>query len=172
MIIVEARKRHIAVGFVLHTQSSFTQIKSLVRPLLTKQLAWIYPHTLAFTQLDIVPIGFLTNTNPRFHSSARLSKDVKELLICNYEDLDSTIHDTFADEYCDYFDDDNELEPPLMIFAPANLTMGNENAQAYEIQVERKNVLAAKYLLEAIYTITPEAQTTHKFVPYSLKHES
>jgi hypothetical protein len=59
-----------------------------------------------------------------------------------------------------------------MIFAPANLTSGNENAQAYEIQVERKNVSAAKYLLEAIYAITPEAQTTHKFVPYSLKHES
>jgi hypothetical protein len=38
--------------------------------------------------------------------------------------------------------------------------------------MERKNVSAAKYLLEAIYEITPEAQTTHKFVPYSLKHES
>jgi hypothetical protein len=113
MIIVEARKRHIAVGLVLRTQSSFTQTKSFVRPLLTKQSAWIYPHTLAFTQLDIVPIGFLTNTNPRFHSSARLSKDVKELLIGNYEDLDSTIRDTFADEYCDYFNDDNELETPL-----------------------------------------------------------
>jgi hypothetical protein len=64
MIIVEARKRHIAVGFVLHTQASFTQIKSLVGPLLANQSAWIYPHTLAFTQLDIVPIGFLTNSHP------------------------------------------------------------------------------------------------------------
>jgi hypothetical protein len=172
MIIVEARKRHIAVGFVLRTQTSFTQIKSLVRPLLTKQSAWIYRHTLAFTLLDIVPIGFLTNTNPRFHSSARLSEDVKELLIRNYEDLDSTIRDIFADEFYDYFDDDNELEPPPMIFAHPNLTSGNETAQAYEIQVERKNVSAAKYLLEAIYEITPEAQTTHKFVPYSFKHES
>jgi hypothetical protein len=59
-----------------------------------------------------------------------------------------------------------------MIFAPANLTSGTENAQAYEIQVERKNVSAAKFLLEAVYEITPEAQTAHKFVPYSLKHES
>jgi hypothetical protein len=172
MIIVEARKRHIAVGFVLHTQASFTQIKSLVRPLLAKQSAWIYPHTLAFTQLDIVPIGFLTNTNPRFHSSARLSDEVRELLIHNYEDLDSTIRATFADEFSDYFDVENELEPPPMIFAHANLTSGNENAQAYEIQVKRKNVHAAKYLLEAIYEITPEAQTAHTFVPYSLKHES
>jgi hypothetical protein len=77
MMIVEARKRHIAVGFVLCTQTSFTQIKSLVRPLLAKQSAWIYPHTLVFTQLDIVPIGFLINTNPRFHSSARLSEEVR-----------------------------------------------------------------------------------------------
>jgi hypothetical protein len=140
--------------------------------LLAKHLAWIYPHTLEFTQLDIVPIGFVANTNDCFHSSARLSEEVRELLIRNYEDLDSATRDTFAGGFCDYFDDENELEPPPMIFAHANLTSGNENAQAYEIQVERKNVSAAKFLLEAVYEITPEAQAAHKFVPYSLKHES
>jgi hypothetical protein len=93
-------------------------------------------------------------------------------LIRNYEDLESNIRNTFADEFCDYFDAENEIEPPPMIFAHANLTSGNENAQAYEIQVVRKNVSAAKYLLEAIYEITPEVQTAHKCVPYSIKHES
>jgi hypothetical protein len=172
MIIVEARKRHIAVGFVLRTQASFTQTKGLVRPLLTKHSAWIYPHTLEFTQLDIIPIGFVANTHPRFHSSARLSEEVRELLIRNYTDLDSIICDTFAEEFCDYFDDENELDPPPMIFAHANLTSGAESTAAYEIQVERKDVSASKFLLEAVYAITSEAQTSHKFVPYSLKHES
>jgi hypothetical protein len=59
-----------------------------------------------------------------------------------------------------------------MIFAHANLTYGAESAAAYEIQVERKDVSVAKFLLEAVYAITSEAQTSHKFVPYSLKHES
>jgi hypothetical protein len=101
MIIVEARKRHIAVGFVLCTQASFTQIKGLVRPLLTKHSAWIYPHTLEFTQLNIVPIGFVANMHPRFHSSTRLYEEVRELLICNYTDGDSIIRDTFAEEFRD-----------------------------------------------------------------------
>jgi hypothetical protein len=59
-----------------------------------------------------------------------------------------------------------------MIFAPANPKYGPESAQAYEIQVERKDVSAEKFLLEAVYAITPEAQTAHTIVPYSLKHES
>jgi hypothetical protein len=110
MIIVEARKRHIAVGFVLRTQATFTQIKALVRPLLAKHSAWIYPHTLEFTQLDIVLISFVANTHPRFHSSARLLEEVRELLIRNYDDLDNTTRDNFAEEFCDYFDDEDVLK--------------------------------------------------------------
>jgi hypothetical protein len=172
MSIIEARKRHIAVGFSFRTKSTFTQIKAISRPLLQKYSAWLYPHPLEFTQLDIVPLGFLTHTNPRFHSSARVSSDVQELILRNYDDLASNVRDNFLDEHYDHFDDEGELEMPPIMIAPANVNSGDERTQAYEIQVERKNVGATKILLEAIYSLTATEPTDQRFIPYSLKHES
>jgi hypothetical protein len=172
MSIIEARKRHIAVGFSFCTKATFTKIKAISRPLLQKYSAWLYPHLLEFTQLDIVPLGFLTSTNPRFHYSTRVSSDIQELILKNYDDLDSEFRDNVLDEHFDHFDDEGELKMPPIMIAPANVNSGNERTQAYEIQVERTNVGATKVILEAVYSLTAVAPTDQRFISYSLKHES
>jgi hypothetical protein len=73
---IEARKRHIMVGFIIRTNTKFRYIKAIIHPVLDRHSPWIYQHTLAFTQLDIVPLGYLTHTNPRFHLMACVSDEI------------------------------------------------------------------------------------------------
>jgi hypothetical protein len=161
------------VGFTLRTKSTFTALKSLARPALLRHHAWLYPDTLEFSQLDIVPLGFLTHTNPRFHSTARLADEVHDHIIDNYEDLDDAVRRKFQDEYMDeFFDDNNTMTPPTILIAPANVNSGDKATRAYEIQVERAYVPSMKTMLEEIYAIIPLTATSLKFIPYSLKYDS
>jgi hypothetical protein len=99
------------------------------------QQQWLYPHTLAFTRLDIVPLGHLTNTNPRFHSAACIDDEVRSLLTAQYIQLSGAIREKFEDDFCDYFNDDNNIDPPQILIAPANVKSGDEVSRAFEIQV-------------------------------------
>jgi hypothetical protein len=89
----EARKRHIMVGFILRTNAKFRDIKALICHILNMHSAWLYPHTLAFTRLDIVSLGYLTNTNPRFHSTACVSEQVRSLLTGQYIQLSGAVRE-------------------------------------------------------------------------------
>jgi hypothetical protein len=111
--IVEARKRHIMAGFIIRSQSKFNFLKTTIRPILTRLSVWLHPHPLAFTQLDMVPLGFIPLTHPRFHSPARISDDTHDIIFDNYHYLSDDIRLQFEDDYADYFDDDNRLFRPL-----------------------------------------------------------
>jgi hypothetical protein len=108
---VKARKRHIMVGFILRTNKKFRDIKALIRPILDRHSAWLYPHTLAFTRLDIAPLRYLTHTNPRFHSTACIAEEVWSLLTAQYTQLSGAVCEKFEDDFCDYFNDDNNIDP-------------------------------------------------------------
>jgi hypothetical protein len=138
--IVEARKRHIYVGFTLGTNAKFSTLKALVRPLLAKYHTWIYQHTLAYNKLDLVPLGFLTRTNPRFHWAAHLAVEICDVITATYPHLSGAIRDKFEDEFYDYFDYDNSVAPPIALLAPADVNSGNEGTRAMEICVERADV--------------------------------
>jgi hypothetical protein len=62
--IVEARKRHVMAGFIIRSQLKFGVLKAAIRPVLERLSVWLHPHPLAFTSLDIVPVGFLPLTHP------------------------------------------------------------------------------------------------------------
>jgi hypothetical protein len=157
---VEARKRHIYVGFTLCTNTKFSTLKALIRPLLAKHHAWIYQHLLAYNKLDLVPLGFITKTNPRFHSLARLADEIRDVIRATFPHLSGAILD------------DNLVDPPIALLAPANINSGDERTHAMEIRVKRVHVSAMKCLLEQVYAIVPLTTTESKFIPYSLKHES
>jgi hypothetical protein len=160
------------VGFIIRTNTKFRDLKAIIRPVLDRHSAWIYQHTLAFTQLDIVPLGYLTHTNPRFHSTACVSDEIRSLLIGQYTQLSGAVRHKFEDDHGDYFDDETMIDPPQLLIAPANINSGDEKSRAFEIQVERQHLPALKFLLEEIYAIIPPLMTDSKFVPYSLKHDS
>jgi hypothetical protein len=142
--LIEARKRHIMVGFMLRTISKFRDIKALIRPILDRNAAWIYQHTLAFNRLDIVPLGYRTHTNPHFHSTACLSDEVRSLLLAQYTQLSGAVREKSEDEFCVYFDDDNNIDPPQLLITPVNVHSGDEHSRAFEIQVERAHLPALK----------------------------
>jgi hypothetical protein len=170
--IVEARKRHIMAGFIIRSKSKFSILKTTIRPVLTRLSVWLHPHPLAFTQLDVVPLGFIPLTHPRFHSPARISDDLHDIMFDNYHFLSDDIRHRFEDDFSDIFDEDNTVVPPSMIIVPANINSGGEQSRAFEIQVERKDIPATKCLLEEIFAVLDPASTTHRFIPYSLKHDS
>jgi hypothetical protein len=119
-----------------------------------------------------VPLGYLTHTNPRFHSTACVSEEVRDILISQYSQLSGAVREKFEDDFDEYFDDDNNIDPPQLLIAPAKVHLGDENSQAFEIQVERANLPVLKLLLEATYAIVPPLMTDSKFVPYSLKYNA
>jgi hypothetical protein len=86
--------------------------------------------------------------------------------------LSGAVREKFEDEFCDYIDDDNNIDPPQLLIAPANVQSGDEHSRAFEIQVERAHLPALKFLLEEIYAIVPPLMTNSKFVPYSLKYDA
>jgi hypothetical protein len=81
--IVEARKPHIMAGFIIRSQSKFNFLKTTIRPVLPRLSVWLHPHPLAFTQLDMVPLGFI----PLTHSPARISDDIHDIIFDNYHYL-------------------------------------------------------------------------------------
>jgi hypothetical protein len=101
-----------------------------------------------------------------------VSDKVHSLLTAQYIQLSGAVREKFEDDFCDYFDDDNNIDPPQILIAPANVRSGEEVSCAFEIQVERVHLSALKFLLEAIYAIVPPLMTTSKFVPYSLKYDA
>jgi hypothetical protein len=94
---------------------------------------------LEFTQLDIVPLGFLPHTDTRFHSPSRIAHEIHDIIFENFNDLDSAVRERFEADF-DYFDEGHTLVPPSMIIPPANLNSGDEQFRAFKIQVEHKDV--------------------------------
>jgi hypothetical protein len=127
---------------------------------------------LAFTQLDVVPLGFIPLTHPRFHSPARISDDIHDIVFDKFHYLTDNFRNRFQSNHANLFDDDNTVVPPLMIIAPANINSGDEQSRAFEIQVERKDIQATRQLLEAIFHEVDPKSTPHRFIPYSLIYDS
>jgi hypothetical protein len=170
--VVEARKRHIMAGMILRSKTKFGDLKAAIRPVLERLSVWLHPHPLAFTQLDVVPLGFIPFTHPRFHSPARISDDIHDIIFDNYHYLTDDFRHRFESDNADLFDDDNTVVPPSMIIAPTNINSGDEQSRAFEIQVERKDIQATRQLLEAIFCAVDPKSTPHRFIPYSLKYDS
>jgi hypothetical protein len=139
---------------------SFSTLKALIRPLLAKYHAWIYQHPFAYNKLDLVPLGYLTKPNPRFHSAARLADEIRDVIKATFPHLSGAIREKFEDECFYYFDDNSTVDPPITLLAPAYINSGDESTRAMEIRAKRVSVPAMKSLLEQVYAIVPKEGST------------
>jgi hypothetical protein len=108
------------VGFIIRTNTKFCSIKAIICPVLDRHSVWIYQHAVTFTQLDIVRLGYLTNTNPRFHSTACVSDEIHSLINSQHTQLSGAVHHKFEDDHDDYYHDEttlrnSSLHQPILI---------------------------------------------------------
>jgi hypothetical protein len=78
-------------GFIVKLTSKFSPLKSAIHPVLTRLLVWLHPHPLAFTQLDIVPLGFILLMHPRFHAPARISDELHDIIFDDFNFISDDI---------------------------------------------------------------------------------
>jgi hypothetical protein len=171
--VSDQRQRHILLVVELRSDKTFYALKQLVWSLLSKHNVFMKQHSLGLHQVDVCSPGWLSRTNPTYHSKERTKDDIYLHSTRAIDDFTDEIKQELVDNFPEYITHDNTFEIPEFHLVHRNIvgkgSQGKFETEAFEVQIERQHSKVFKHLMELTFANTSAEHML--FIPFSLKRE-